>query len=186
MTNFETSHFIPKKFSKGFEDSALLNALIFCYSESKKGNRRSDYQRIITAIKFRNQSERLEYKYKQNVRIILMAAAFEALFNLPDIEVQTSFSNSINILLGSCNEELVNWAKDFYKLRSDIVHGNISTPNIKYKSSINNIAPHVQHYRIAKNIFDESAIPNFRNNKYGQGAYDTVKKISKYILSASK
>jgi hypothetical protein len=39
---------------------------------------------------------------------------------------------------------------------------------------------------IAKKIIDEAAIPNFKNNNYGKGTYDSVKRISDYIMSALK
>lgn len=152
---FKTSHFLPNIIYDNLQEPTLLRGLLSCYSKSRRGRNRSEYQRIITAIKFRNQSERLEYRYKPNVRIILMASAFEALLNLSDTEIQKSFSNTVNVLLGSCSEELINWAIDFYRLRSDIVHGKTSKPNIKYKSKINNIPPHVKHYSIAKIVFDE-------------------------------
>ena len=39
---------------------------------------------------------------------------------------------------------------------------------------------------IAQKIIDESALPNFKEQKYGKGSYECVKKIADYILSAAK
>jgi uncharacterized protein len=37
---------------------------------------------------------------------------------------------------------------------------------------------------VAKHIIDEIAIPNFKNNEYGLGSYECVKKIAEYILAS--
>ncbi|GEM_PF-6562430 len=59
------------------------------------------------------------------VRIMLLAAAFEALLNLPSDSIVSSFEYAITTLLGGKTARLKKWCRDFYSLRSGLVHGDI-------------------------------------------------------------
>jgi len=151
--NFKTSQIIYTQWAP-LNNIDYFKALKYCYEKSKNNPNQKEYKRIITALKFRNQSGRIEYYYKPNIRIILISAAFEALFNLPESSIKKTFSHTIKLLLGSCHDNLNNWVDSFYSLRSNIVHGSEKEIEFDYKSPTNNIKPHVSHYDIAKFIFD--------------------------------
>lgn len=155
MKRFNPEYLLPRNKIGSSESSDMLWGLIQCLKKSKSTKNKEEKKansRIISAIKFRNQSEREEYKYKENIRIVLISAAFEALFNLSNKGIAQSFSNSISLLLGDCFDELKHWSKDFYNVRSRIVHGD-EDQELTYKSYFGGIE-HVKHYKIAKTIFD--------------------------------
>ena len=156
MRRFNPDYLFPKEAMYEFEESNLLRGLISCLLDSNKRSKeeQKEYRRIIAAIKFRNQSERKEYKFKENIRIILIAAAFEALFNLSSQEIGQMFQRAVTLLLGSCTEDLQHWARQFYDLRSRIVHGNDGF-DLKYQSPLKDVPKHIDHYLVARRIFDE-------------------------------
>lgn len=175
---FNLDYIFPQNTPFRTQKSMLLEGLLQCFLRIKKGSKeeQKENRRIISAVKFRNQSDRIEYEYNENIRIALIAAAFEALFNLSTQEIRKSFVNSVSLLLGSCTD-VKHWAKQFYDIRSRIVHGKDNS-DLKYQSSIKGVSKHITHYRVAKTIFDEC----LKTKLYLMGLYKQYQYDRPYTL----
>ena len=67
--------------------------------------------------------------------ICCLAIAFESLLNLPEDKITSTFKSFVSNFFGE-SENLVEWAEDFYNLRSKIVHGDeIVLEKLKEKKS---------------------------------------------------
>jgi len=99
-----------------------------------------------------------------DVRAVAMCSAFEALLDFPDFGKSEYFSKTVNSLLppnklASSSRQIRNkvladtivgwWCRDFYNLRSRVVHGeDIDPKDWQYGTG-------AEHLKIALNIFEE-------------------------------
>lgn len=120
----------------GFEDflsdtlsSDLFHALQSCLSEVKDKEGKRDRARILVSIKIFN-----EAMIPANVPsiqmfsksfLILLGAAFEALLNLPQDNIERTFQHSVMLLAGNRSTVLKRWCKEFYDYRSRLAHGDV-------------------------------------------------------------
>jgi hypothetical protein len=82
--------------------------------------------RIITSLYLYNQSKinhSFLTPFSKN-RVIYLAAALEALLNLPTENIGSAFYLACSTLLGKSSLILKKWCQEFYKYRSEIVHGS--------------------------------------------------------------
>jgi Apea-like HEPN len=99
-----------------------------------------------------------------DVRLVAMCSAFEALLDLPEFKKAENFSNQVNGLLppnklSSSSRPIRKtmvadtavgwWCRDFYSLRSKLVHGEETKPQDWHHST------GTEHLKIAINIFEE-------------------------------
>ena len=118
------------KFESGISNiinSGFYKALIYCLSDEQDKETAKEKRRIIVSIMLFNEAfiYLLETHPFSNIQIILIAAAFEALLNLPPEAIAASFEQAITTMLGKKTTMLKNWCKTFYKYRSSLVHGDI-------------------------------------------------------------
>ena len=108
-------------------NSDFYKALIYCLSDEQDKEAAKEKRRIIVSIMLFNEAfiYLLETHPFSNIQIILIAAAFEALLNLPPEAIVASFEQAITTMLGKKTTMLKNWCKTFYKYRSNLVHGDI-------------------------------------------------------------
>jgi len=107
----------------------------------------------------------LNYENVPNdVRLVAMCSAFEALLDLPEFKKAENFSNQVNGLLPAnrlptISQQIRNttvtdtavgwWCREFYSLRSKLVHGEETTPQDLLHDT------GAEHLKIAINIFEE-------------------------------
>lgn len=121
---------------KDFEDfisdvfnSSFYKALISCLSEVHDKEAKRDRARILVAIKIFNEAmippnvPSLQMFSKSY--LILLGAAFEALLNLPQDNIEKAFQHSVMLLAGNRSTTLKRWCKEFYNYRSRLAHGDI-------------------------------------------------------------
>ena len=108
-------------------NSDFYNALIYCLSDEQDKEAAKEKRRIIVSIMLFNEAfiRLLETHPFSNIQIILIAAAFEALLNLPSEAIKATFEQAITALVGKKTTMLKNWCKTFYEYRSSLVHGDI-------------------------------------------------------------
>lgn len=96
----------------------------------------SERLRLIRSIEHYNRSYAEGAGIDDRDRILSLSAGFEALLNLPEINIQQSLRSGIITLLGDISD-LSNWTLEFYNLRSKIIHGEeVSTiPREREQSS---------------------------------------------------
>jgi hypothetical protein len=109
--------------------SDLFHALQACLSEVEDKEAKRDRARILVSIKIFN-----EAMIPANVPsiqmfsksfLILLGAAFEALFNLPQDNIERTFQHSVMLLAGNRSAVLKRWCKEFYDYRSRLAHGDV-------------------------------------------------------------
>jgi hypothetical protein len=99
-----------------------------------------------------------------DVRLVAMCSAFEALLDLPEYKKENHFSRRVHDLLPAHNLPTTSrtrkskvvadtpvgwWCRDFYQLRSRLVHGEETSPRDWQHS------PGIEHLTIAVHIFEE-------------------------------
>jgi len=120
----------------GFEDflsetiaSDLFHALQSCLSEVEDKEAKRDRARILVSIRIFN-----EAMIPANVPsiqmfsksfLILLGAAFEALLNLPQDNIERTIQHSVMLLAGNRSTVLKRWCKEFYDYRSRLAHGDV-------------------------------------------------------------
>ncbi len=103
------------------------------------------YRRVITALELVMQAYYNDSKVPESARILLMASAYEILFNLPEKDQRKELKNKFRqyfVLKNDLKRRFkshkdkgkdiyvvesikVLWANSFYQLRNDIIHGNL-------------------------------------------------------------
>jgi hypothetical protein len=106
-------------------DADLFSALARAASGATK-----DDNRISRAVSWLNQARTNSDSVSDHTRLILMSAAFETLLDVPSQSVTAYFKNAIQLLLGA-SPELEEWADEFYRRRSKLVHGE-ALPDLSY------------------------------------------------------
>jgi hypothetical protein len=153
--------------------SPMMNALRICLlDESDKEIHRTREQIIVATILY-NQAFVHHQHSLENVRIVLMSAAFEALLNLSEREIKTSFSNSVAMLLGENTALLRQWCGQFYDVRSGLVHGGdkwtMKSHIFRTKSGVEGthiwIARNVFHRCLEAKLFLMGLLDKFDNHK---------------------
>ncbi len=110
----------------------------------------AEKKRLIRAFEWFNKSYKSEPEIDDYERFINLAIAFETLFNSPEQGIQASLTTGITTLLGE-TDEMVHWIKEFYGVRSGIVHGR-EQPSIAYKGKNSNEF-HLNHIVFARKVF---------------------------------
>jgi hypothetical protein len=108
-------------------NSTLYRGLICCLADDEDDELRKEKQRIVISILLYNKAfiNLTAMEPFSNTKIILIAAAFEALLNLPSEAIRSSFEQIITTMIGKKTSMLKAWCKDFYKYRSNLVHGDV-------------------------------------------------------------
>ena len=135
-------------------NSGLYKALIYCLSDEQDKEATKEKRRIIVSIMLFNEAFiNLIATYPfSNIQIVLIAAAFEALLNLPPEAIATSFEQAITAMVGKKTTMLKKWCKAFYNYRSSLVHGDIDwNKDEKPFIYLNKEGP--SYSIIAKNLF---------------------------------
>jgi hypothetical protein len=122
IQNFET-------FLSDILGSPFYNALISCLSEVHDKEAKRDRARILVAVKIFNEAmippNVPSLQMFSKTYIILLGAAFEALLNLPQDNIEKAFQHSVMLLAGNRSTTLKRWCKEFYSYRSRLAHGDI-------------------------------------------------------------
>ncbi len=118
------------KFEKEILDiinSDFYKALIYCLSDERDKEAAKEKRRIIVSIMLFNEAfiNLIVTHPFSNIQIVLIAAAFEALLNLPPEAIAATFEQAITTLVGEKTTMLKKWCKTFYDYRSSLVHGDI-------------------------------------------------------------
>lgn len=108
-------------------NSDFYKALIYCLSDEQDKEVAKEKRRIIVSIMLFNEAFiNLAVTHPfSNIQIVLIAAAFEALLNLPQEAIAASFEQAITTMVGRKTTMLKKWCKGFYDYRSSLVHGDI-------------------------------------------------------------
>lgn len=124
------------RLDKQIEDtinSDLNIALVKCLESESDHEYKKEKARIIISIMLINQESNMIFTQPfSNIRIVLLASAFEALLNLPENTVSSTFQHSISLLMGKKTSLLKKWCNKFYEYRSDLVHGEIDWNNLNF------------------------------------------------------
>lgn len=108
-------------------NSDFYKALIYCLSDEQDKEVAKEKRRIIVSIMLFNEAFinlAMTHPFS-NIKIVLIAAAFEALLNLPPEAIEASFEQAITTMVGKKTTMLKKWCKTFYNYRSRLVHGDI-------------------------------------------------------------
>lgn len=132
-----------------------------------------DIKRLLRALEWFNNSYKQDLEVDDLERFISIAVAFETLFNSPQENIQSAMISNITSLLGETNQ-LVDWVKDFYKQRSQLVHGK-EKPSVLYRG-INSSDYHLSHLLMARKIFSRcvKAILAAREGVYTQDIHEEL------------
>jgi len=108
-------------------NSDFYKALIYCLSDEQDKEVAKEKLRIIVSIMLFNEAFiNLAVTHPfSNIKIVLIAAAFEALLNLPPEAIEASFEQAITTMVGKKTTMLKKWCKTFYNYRSRLIHGDI-------------------------------------------------------------
>ena len=114
--------------------SELLNSNFFkalngCFQEVQDKEMMRDRARILISVKIFNEAiippnVPSIHMFSKSC-IILLGAAFEALLNLPQENIEKAFQHSVMLLAGNRSTILKRWCKEFYNYRSRLAHGDI-------------------------------------------------------------
>lgn len=116
-------------FLSDIHSSSFFRALTSCLSEVEDKEAKRDRARILVSIKIFN--EAMIHPNVPSIQmfsksyIILLGAAFEALLNLPQDNIEKAFYHSVMLLAGNRSTILKRWCKEFYNYRSRLAHGDI-------------------------------------------------------------
>lgn len=147
LTKFETC-------LSGLLQTSFYRALVKCLSDDKDKEVQRERSRIIISITLFNDAlinQRDEDIFSKH-EIILLAAAFEALLNLPTESLRSSFTNVLMTLLGIRTTALRKWCEAFYDLRSSLVHGDTAWEKEKFMFSFQG-KNHLDHAGTAQQLF---------------------------------
>lgn len=122
VENFET-------FLLDILNSNFYKALIGCFHEVQDKEMMRDRTRILVSVKIFNEAiippNVASIHMFSKSHIILLGAAFEALLNLPQENIEKAFQHSVMLLAGNRSTILKRWCKEFYNYRSRLAHGDI-------------------------------------------------------------
>ncbi len=106
-------------------NNPLYKAIMKCFTDEKDFELKSEKSRIITSINLFNKAniDELLINPTSSNKIIYIAIAFEALLNLPERSINSTFYHSLTTLIGLKTTTLKSWCKQFYDYRSKLVHG---------------------------------------------------------------
>jgi len=109
--------------------SNLFRALQSCLSEVEDKEAKRDLARILISIKIFNEAmipaNIPSIQMFSKSFLILLGAAFEALLNLPQDNIERAFQHSVMLLAGNRSTLLKRWCKEFYDYRSRLAHGDV-------------------------------------------------------------
>ncbi len=164
--DFPRSYFRwDKKAISDFEDffantltTDLYLSLTKCLEDINDKETIKDRSRIIISILLFNQAyiDYLLFQPFSKNRIILIASAFEALFNLPSENINKNFKNAVMIHVGGSTSLLRKWCVDFYSYRSGLVHGDIIWEDQEKEYFALPDGEQIDHMFIANRIFVRS------------------------------
>jgi len=105
----------------------FYKALIYCLSDEQDKEVAKEKRRIIVSIMLFNEAFiNLATTHPfSSIKIVIIAAAFEALLNLPPEAIEASFEQAITTMVGKKTTMLKKWCKTFYDYRSRLVHGDV-------------------------------------------------------------
>lgn len=103
----------------------FYSALAKCVDDVQDKDARRERNRIMIAIMLHNQAslEIGRYQPFSQIDTVLMAAALEALLNLPAESLRSSFRHALTTLLGDSSRIFNRWCAEFYEYRSELMHG---------------------------------------------------------------
>jgi len=128
-------------------DRNLHDALNALHAGCLVGNRQRECRQIFLALQWFNLAEFVEEFDQPHTQLLQQSVAFEALLDTPKEGILEYFRKTVGLLIGI--PDLDKWAKEFYKVRSQIVHGSIFEP----KAYMYGEHRHVPHYDVAKAVF---------------------------------
>lgn len=155
----------------------LYSAMTECLSDVTDKEAQRERSRIIISIALFNQAF-IEFSLVQPFsknRIVLVAAAFEALLNLPAESIQSSFQNAVMTLVGKRTSLLKKWCVAFYKYRSGLVHGDIAwesdnegTFNLSGKKQVDHevLARHLFVYCMKSKLFLMGLLTGYKREDF--------------------
>ncbi len=174
-----------RKFESFFKKALrtkLYSAITECLSDVADKEAQRERSRIIISIALFNQAFidfSLVQPFSKNC-IVLVAAAFEALLNLPAESIQSSFQNAVQTLVGKRTSLLKKWCVDFYNYRSGLVHGDIAwesnkegTFNLPGKKQVNHdiVARHLFVYCMKSKLFLMGLLTGYKREDFNFDAY---------------
>ena len=110
-------------------DDNFFKALSGCSQEVQDKEMMRDRARILISVKIFNEAiihpNVPSFHMFSKSYIILLGAAFEALLNLPQENIEKAFQHSVMLLAGNRSTILKRWCKKFYNYRSRLAHGDI-------------------------------------------------------------
>lgn len=146
-----------------------------------------EYSRILRAIEWFNNASLDDMYNKRSEQILAMSIAFESLLNMPQEKITEYFKKTIQLLLFP-SEELERWAKDFYTLRSTIVHGNkVDTSKYLYGED-----KHILMFSMSEMVFTEcvysrlSTLNLIVDDRLNILRYSRMSKIKDSLISNNK
>jgi len=174
-------------------DEKLIKGFDRCFLDKDWSNER---ERLFRSLEWFRLAHVEGSQVSDFSKIVMMATAFEILFDLPREGKRREFVNYIEKNIASIdfrrlrqaiNEKEENWslagwwAWDFYDLRSRIVHGNsVSPSDLKYKGEIS-------HLIVADLVFWECIKRElFKHKCIGDKIRSSPKKIDKTLSSESE
>lgn len=105
------------------------------------------YERIINAMSLFNESCRIS-SLSPNSSIILIVSAIESLLDLPRYSKTEHFAHSVKLFWGM-DRRIMEWARDLYELRSEIVHGGV----VGREKLLASKDKHYSQFNIAREMF---------------------------------
>ncbi|MBM4065285.1 MAG: hypothetical protein FJ266_06545 [Planctomycetes bacterium] len=109
-------------------------------------------KRLLKAMEWFNRSFATTYELDYADAVVHLVTAFEALFKVEDERNNKAQVKSVLIQFLGESPELTDWTNKFYKLRNDIVHGDIELSPFWFKHS-RGTKGHRHHLALARKIF---------------------------------
>lgn len=105
--------------------SDLLQALMLCVENKSDSDKQREANRIIVAVSVMNRISIELNDPTSNTQVLLLAAAFEALLNLPSEAKVATFQHAVTTLTGESSRLMNRWCREFYNYRSALTHGDV-------------------------------------------------------------
>jgi len=142
----EQNHIHNLRIRKDYEESIIKT---FAHIKEKK---QDFFLRIYQSISLFNDSCRM-YPSSESSAIVLLCAAFEALYQIPKRSKKDTFSYAFKLFWG-LDDRIEKWAGELYDLRSKVVHGGVVIKDHLLASS----DKHYPHFEIGREIFNDSLL----------------------------
>lgn len=108
-------------------NQSLYKAIVRCLPDAKDKETTRERRRIVIALMLFNRASRVSASAPfSGAPVIFLAAAFEALLDLPSETIEAAFEHAVTMLAGAKSSLVRKWCKQFYGYRSALVHGDAS------------------------------------------------------------